>query len=41
MARKPMSWGIEGDPLGVTIQCWPPNIAKQMFLLRFKELHNG
>lgn len=39
MAEAPMPWA-ENEPLGVEIQCWPPNIAKQMFLMRFRELYH-
>lgn len=38
MKRPPQSWSLQGEPLGITIQCWSPNIAKFMFLLRFNEL---
>jgi hypothetical protein len=39
---KPKVMWMEGvEPLGVTIQCWSPSIAKKMFLTRFHELYHG
>lgn len=38
MAVAPIPWGTDGDPLGVTVQCWTPEVAKARFLQRFHEL---
>lgn len=38
MAGAPAPWGTSGPPLDVTIEGWPPEIAKVEFLSRFMEL---
>lgn len=40
MGDPPLPWtSIEQSPrLGVNIQCWPPQIAEQMYLMRLAEL---
>lgn len=35
---KDVEWGLKGEPLGVTIECWSPERAEQEFLKRFREL---
>jgi hypothetical protein len=35
MATPPIPWGNLGDPLGVTLHCWPPEIAEKWFLHMF------
>lgn len=40
LAPSVIPWGEDLVPLGVTIQAWPPSIAKSMFLMRFYELTN-
>lgn len=38
MATAPVAWSTDGEPLGVTLRCWPPNKARRMFLSAFYEL---
>lgn len=37
MAPQPEDWGVAGEPLGVRITPWPPDIAKTQFIAAFNE----
>lgn len=39
MGPKPAPWNIPGEPAAVTIEFWPPELAKVTFLTRFVELN--
>lgn len=41
MAPPPAPWNIPGVAANTPIPCWSPDVAKQMFLNRFKELTDG
>ena len=36
MSEPPEKWYYKGDPLGITLQFWSPDIAKAQFLARFR-----
>lgn len=38
LATPKLMWGRDLEPLGITLYGWRPEIAKQMFLMRFREL---
>lgn len=38
MAAPPQPWSTDGEPLGVTLRCWPPHRARRMFLSAFHAL---
>lgn len=37
MPNPPAPWRVEGEPLGVSIQCWTPYVARRNFLAAFYE----
>lgn len=41
MAAPPMPWNLPGTPLGVLIESWPPSVAEERFLARFRHLTCG
>lgn len=38
MAEPPESWDLIGPPLGVTLKYWWPELAKEAFLTKFRQL---
>jgi uncharacterized protein len=40
IVKEAAPWNISGAPANVSIQCWPPEVAKLLFLERFEELIN-
>jgi hypothetical protein len=38
MATAPIRWATDVDPIGVTLQFWPPSVAKVAFLAEFQSL---
>jgi len=38
LGREPRPWGIDAEPLGVTITPWPAARARDEFMRRFEEV---
>lgn len=41
MAPAPLPWSTDGEPLGVKLQFWSPEIARYEFIAAFNELCGG
>lgn len=41
MPRTEEDIGVSGAPMGVTVACWPPYLAKRYFLETFQRLSEG